>query len=354
MSIIEAYSKAGYAFKQWSDGDTNIYRPLNITEDTTLVAEFGKPYQCDILNLEVIDSTPTSVTVRFEVTCNEERDTLDHVQMCINNGEFWGNTQNKLGVQETTIVGLQPETMYQIKVEVMNDAGRLVERYLEFTTPSLPYPSLPYTYVDLGLPSGTLWADKNVGAENPQDNGLYFSWGNVDGHAVDENGNVVDGYSFDRNTYATTSGGQYTGSELDSEHDAATFNMGNEWRMPTVDETRELVQNTDHYYIDLSGNTVSKSELSVSKKLRSICFVKKGEEFVYDNRSNFIEIPLAGECFGSVLGIEGLYGYVWSSSVHESDAEIARGLYFASHGYIDGGENFSPFVGYSVRGVKNN
>ena len=97
-SVIDATSKEGYVFKQWSDGNTNSWRELNIIEDTTLVAEFGEPYQCEIVNLEVIDSTPTSVTVRFEITCNEERDTLNYVSVCINNGEFCGSVQHKSGV----------------------------------------------------------------------------------------------------------------------------------------------------------------------------------------------------------------------------------------------------------------
>ena len=356
---INAIAKDGFKFKQWSDGITDSWRSISPTGDINLIAEFEKPYQCEIVNLQIIDITPTSVTVRFEVTCNEERDTLECVQVCVNNGEFCGNVQYKPGVQETTIEGLQPETMYQIKVVVMNDVGYWVGRYLEFTTPSLLYPSLSYSYVDLGLPSGLKWADRNVGAETPQDNGLYFSWGNVDGHAVDENGNVSGGYSFDYDTYSTTPGSQYTDSTLDAEHDAATVNMGEEWRMPTVDEIFELVENTNHYYISEDGNIVAgpfnyetnyEDKGLDSSKLRSICFVKKSEEFDYDNRSNFIEFPFAGHCDGSLCYDDGYYGNVWSSSVVDYDA--VRQLYFGSDGYIDSGSHTPRYPGNSVRGVK--
>jgi hypothetical protein len=210
-------------------------------------------------------------------------------------------------------------------------------------------PTSAYPMVDLGL--SVKWADRNVGAETPQDNGLYFSWGNVDGHAV-ENGNVADGYSFDNDTYSTTSGGQFTGITLDAEHDAATANMGDGWRMPTSAETVELVENTDHYYIDLSGNTIAKSELDGSK-LRSICFVKKGEAFDYDVRGNFIELPFAGNCSGSLLGSEGLNGFVWSSSVGEGNVEYARSLYFDIDGYLLGDYSYvDRYFGQSVRGVR--
>lgn len=206
-----------------------------------------------------------------------------------------------------------------------------------------------HTYVDLGL--SVKWADRNVGAENPWDNGLYFSWGNVDGHAVDENGNVID-YSFDEATYDTTLGSQYTGSTLDAEHDAATVNMGSVWRMPTVDDTLELVQNTDCYYIDEKGNIVDNSELSSSKKLRSICLVKKGEDFNYNDRSNFIEIPFAGACSGtSVVYYQGLDS-IWSSSIDEKWAGGAHLLYFNQSGELGKG-NGTRCTGRPVRGVRS-
>jgi hypothetical protein len=217
-----------------------------------------------------------------------------------------------------------------------------------------------YKMVDLGLPSGLKWADRNVGASSPEDAGLYFSWGNVDGHAVDENGNVIDGYLFDPDTYSTTLGGQFTGSTLDTEHDAATANMGDGWRMPTSAETVELVQNTVHYYIGEDGSIVAGPfdyETDSSDKgldgsnLRSICFVKKGEEFDYDVRGNFIELPFAGNCFGSLVGSEGLYGYVWSSSVNESNVKNARNLNFYSYGSLYGDNSNYRYYGQSVRGV---
>lgn len=220
-----------------------------------------------------------------------------------------------------------------------------------------------YLIVDLGLPSGIKWADRNVGAETPQDNGLYFDWGNVDGHAVDENGNVIDGYSFDRDTYATTLGGRYKGSELDAEHDAATYNMGGDWHMPTSAETNELVENTDHYYIDEDGNIVAGpfdhttddlNKVLDGSKLRSICFVKKGEAFDYNNRSNFIEFPFAGGCYGSLLGSDGLVGFVWSSSILDFMADCARNLGFDSGGYLNSIYFFRRYFGLSVRGVTLN
>ena len=45
-----------------------------------------------------------------------------------------------------------------------------------------------YDYVDLGLPSGTLWATMNVGASKPSDYGQYFQWGDTQGYTADQIG----------------------------------------------------------------------------------------------------------------------------------------------------------------------
>ena len=221
-------------------------------------------------------------------------------------------------------------------------------------------PTSVYQMVDLGLPSGLKWADRNVGAATPQDNGLYFSWGNVDGHAVDENGNVIDEYSFNSTTYSTSLGGQYTGLLLDAEHDAATVNMSSDWRMPTVDETVELVENTEHYYIGDDGSVVAgpfNHETKLSKKglnsskLRSICFVKKGEPFDYNVRFNFIEFPFAGICMSSFHNGGGFNGNILSSSAYGDSVINVHDLSFNTGGTLDGDNYNNRGPGMSVRGV---
>ena len=48
-------------------------------------------------------------------------------------------------------------------------------------------------FVDLGLLSGTLWATCNVGASNPHDTGLFFAWGDTEGHGSDPSGRTTNG-----------------------------------------------------------------------------------------------------------------------------------------------------------------
>ena len=43
-----------------------------------------------------------------------------------------------------------------------------------------------HKFVNLGLPSGLLWATRNVGARTPKDKGLYFAWGETEGYSADQ------------------------------------------------------------------------------------------------------------------------------------------------------------------------
>ncbi|MBP5258866.1 MAG: hypothetical protein J6Z41_09070, partial [Prevotella sp.] len=90
-----------------------------------------------------------------------------------------------------------------------------------------------YEYVNLGLPSGTLWANMNVGSSDPSDYGDYFAWGEV---------STKDIYTTDNYKY----GDLNIGVDFDisgTEYDAAHINMGNAWCMPTRTQMAELMNN---------------------------------------------------------------------------------------------------------------
>ena len=87
-----------------------------------------------------------------------------------------------------------------------------------------------YEYVDLGLPSGTLWGTMNVGASKPSDYGLYFQWGDTQGYTADQIG-IGEGkkafrwsdykFSYQESSLAFTKY-RIPGATLDLEDDAAT------------------------------------------------------------------------------------------------------------------------------------
>lgn len=83
-------------------------------------------------------------------------------------------------------------------------------------------------YVDLGLPSGTLWADRNVGANSPDEYGNLFAWGET----VQKELEQYTPEHWNRIDYST----------LPLEYDAAYVNMGADWRTPTGEEMSELLE----------------------------------------------------------------------------------------------------------------
>lgn len=101
-------------------------------------------------------------------------------------------------------------------------------------------------WVDLGLPSGLKWRRFNIGANSPEEPGLFFSWGNVEGHAIGS------GYDFSQETYNGTPAASIS-SDLSASEDAASVILGGACRMPTSVEYEELVDNTNRLWTTYNG-----------------------------------------------------------------------------------------------------
>lgn len=110
-----------------------------------------------------------------------------------------------------------------------------------------------HAWVDLGLPSGTLWATCNVGADKPEEYGSYFAWGETDQKTNYDWSNYKYSYylssssSYRMSKYCTSSdyGSVDYKTELDPVDDAATANWGSEWQMPSEKQICELM-NVDY------------------------------------------------------------------------------------------------------------
>lgn len=111
-----------------------------------------------------------------------------------------------------------------------------------------------HDYVDLGLPSGTLWATCNIGAPKPEDFGNYFAWGETTGYDEGKREFDDEHYKFLRKGGSLGSKWMYTKycfdkkygiidekRFLDDEDDAAFVLWGKDWRMPTAEQARELI-----------------------------------------------------------------------------------------------------------------
>jgi len=147
----------------------------------------------------------------------------------------------------------------------------------------------PTGFIDLALPSGLLWCEHNVGAATPYEHGLYFSWGNVIGHAEGS------GYDFSDAVYAETPGAALTGNvPVNGTYDLARHNMGAPCRLPTSGEFTELNSNCDSEWTDEDGVA--------------------GRRFTSRINGNSIFFPASGYYNGTSLISRGSNGRYWSSS----------------------------------------
>lgn len=114
-----------------------------------------------------------------------------------------------------------------------------------------------HEWVDLGLPSGTLWATCNVGASSPEEYGDQFAWGETAPKEVYDWSTYkwCNGSENRMTKYCTNSSNGTVDNkrELDPEDDAAYVNWGPSWRMPTIEQLQELIDNCTWKYATMNG-----------------------------------------------------------------------------------------------------
>lgn len=149
-----------------------------------------------------------------------------------------------------------------------------------------------HEYVDLGVPSGTLWATCNLGAETPYQIGTYYAWGEIEKKAT----YTIENYEFFAEFASDPDFGYYIecqniGTDIcESEYDAVTQTWGGEWRMPNYEEIRELRINCWYKWVEENG--------------------VKGMRF-YGPNGNSIFVMAAGY-MDYELGGFGYYGRYWT------------------------------------------
>lgn len=176
-----------------------------------------------------------------------------------------------------------------------------------------------HEYVDLGLPSGLLWATCNVGATAPEAYGNYYAWGDI----ITKSNYTSSNYS----TYNV----QITDISGNAQYDAATANWGGDWRMPTKDEVNELRNNCTWTWT--TQNSVNGYN-------------------VEGPNGNSIFLPAAGYYSYQSFKDAGTRGFYWSSSDYINDFGIvnyAVSLTIKSTSYNNGGNDRGN--GRSVRPV---
>ena len=121
-------------------------------------------------------------------------------------------------------------------------------------------PTVTYEAVDLGLPSGTLWATFNVGATKPSEDGDFFAWGETQPKDTYtwRNYKYCKGADSLLTKYCDLGNYGYNGftdhlRTLVASDDAATVQWGEDWCMPTYAQWKELIRECDRSYDFLDG-----------------------------------------------------------------------------------------------------
>ena len=185
-----------------------------------------------------------------------------------------------------------------------------------------------YEYVEIG---GIKWATCNVGAENETDSGLYFAWGETKGYKdANEKHFTWEDYKFRRHANFPKYSRNDGLDTLEACDDAATQNMGSNWRMPTEDEYRYLLSATTNVWV------INYKSSGINGRL----FIDKTD------KSKKLFFPAVGLCYNGSVYYVGTYGNYWSSSL---DILNVAGLCFGSVDcYVN---HYCRNYGFPVRGV---
>ena len=235
-----------------------------------------------------------------------------------------------------SVAGLEAETKYYYCAFVfLNEKQYKYGSVKSFTTDEKPTGNGTlngHEWVDLGLPSGLKWATCNVGASQPEEYGDYFAWGEVEPKDYyDWSTYKWCNGSYDTQTkYCTDS---YYGivdnkTTLELSDDAANYNWGGGWRMPTTEEQDELYDNCSWEWTTQNG-----------------VYGRK----VTGPNGNSIFLPAAGYRNGSSLYGVGSGGLYWSSSLNTFRPYGAYYLFFGSDS-VDW-DYYYRYYGFTVRPV---
>lgn len=216
-------------------------------------------------------------------------------------------------------------------------------------------------YVDLGLPSGLLWATRNI--DVTQENGFaaspfqydcsFFSWGNVDGHNPTSpssfspwnwGGANAQAPYYDGQVYGETPGNTLTGNiPVNEEFDAARANLGAPWRMPTLGEFNELIANI--IYINADGTEIDTSRADKRITINGVTGIYLQSKI----NGARIFLSVTGNGNGSNLNFGRTGGYYWNTNIENS--RYAHFLAFDAGGIYTNIYNNRSY-GFAIRPVR--
>ena len=180
--------------------------------------------------------------------------------------------------------------------------------------------------VDLGL--SVYWASCNLGAEKPEEYGEYYAWGET---------KPKSSYTKENYSYYNASTTLYTdiGNDISgTQYDAATVNLGSDWRMPTKDEMQELIDNCIWEWTQINGINGYKATSKIN--------------------NNSIFLPAAGKYYyynGTIIIYKNEDLEYWTANNYNAEHS-----YFVNKGILSTGRMYwtSKCDGQSIRPVTSN
>ena len=163
--------------------------------------------------------------------------------------------------------------------------------------------------VDLGLPSGTIWAAWNLGASSPEECGDYYAWGETE----PKDKYYWETYKFGDMDNLTKYNREDGKIILDPEDDAAHIVLGGKWHMPTKEQIKELFDNTTNE--DSKFNGVN------------------GRLFISKINGNKLFFPYSGSQSNSSPSGFGYSAHYWSSSLSENSHNFSMEVFFNHYDY---------------------
>ncbi len=175
--------------------------------------------------------------------------------------------QGVLTLYDTTNTPIKAIVLNEVTEDYLIEADYANNRFIKYTKNlnAQEEPNL-YGYYDLGLPSGTLWATCNIGGSSPEEYGDSFAWGETEGRNSGKSTYDWSSYKWCKGKYNTLT--KYCSNsiygydsfiddktELDLEDDAAYVNLGPNWRIPSLEQFRELIwgKYTTIKWINMNG-----------------------------------------------------------------------------------------------------
>ena len=222
---------------------------------------------------------------------------LDMIKRAIESLGGYGGKLDAINTQMTALLQALESGNMSDKEAMAEVAKKLKE--LELNA-GVGVPKETMEYVDLGLPSGIMWAKCDLGRTSPEIYGYEYAWGET-----------WTKWSDDYYYFTDIVEGQYTKYDsrdkryfLEKEDDVAYLRLGEGWRIPTWNEMQELIDNC----------TVTESTLNG----------RRGAMLISKINNNYI--------FFGYWNYIGNRSYRWSSALNPSDPSLAKCMYFANEG----------------------